>query len=251
MEEGLEALRTRIYPGRVIIVGKDASGENVVVIYAITGRSPSSQARQIVFEKNLAWVKPTDEDIIKKGSIDLLIYPAIFISQSIAVSNGKQTEAIRDRLGTSNRPAEVLRKALADWDYEPDAPTYTPRISGCVLSSDDAALSIIKRSKDGSSLREFCEFPLIPGSGKMIATYAGDNQDPLPSYPGEPADVIISTRTAQETAEMVYSAMEPVSPDKDFRVATICLFARDLEAENFSTAVINRHERKRNHGKSG
>lgn len=244
MVEGLEALSSRPYPGRVIIIGKDASGENVVVVYAIMGRSPSSQARKIVFDRKRALVKPTDEDVLKEGDISLLIYSAISISHAIAVSNGNQTDDISARLRARDHPVEVLKEALAAWDYEPDAPAYTPRISGCVLSSDNASLSIIKRAEDGSSVREFFEFPLISRRGKMIATYAGENQDPLPSYTGEPADVIIPTRTAQETAEIVYSAMGPVIPGKDFRVATTCVFSRDLGTDDFSAAVINRHERK-------
>lgn len=244
MVEGLEALSSRPYPGRIIIIGKDLLGENVVVIYAITGRSSSSQARKIVFEGNHAWVKPMDEDVVKKGDVNLLVYPAITISGGIVVSNGKQTDDISARLGFSKIPQDVLKNALSSWDYEPDAPAYTPRISGCVLDFNKAALSIIKRAEDGLSVWEFFEFPLISGRGKMITTYAGENQDPLMSFTGEPADVIIPTRTAQETAEIVYSAMKPVIPMEDFRVATACVFSRDLESDDFSTAVINRHERK-------
>jgi IMP cyclohydrolase len=244
MTEGLEALSSRLYPGRVIIIGKDVSGENVVVVYAITGRSPASQARKIIFDKKRALVKPTDENVLKKGDIDLLIYSAISISGAIAVSNGKQTDDISARLAASKSSAEVLKEALAVWDYEPDAPAYTPRISGCVLFSDSASLSIIRRAEEGSSVREFFEFPLISGRGKMITTYTGENRDPLPSFTGEPEDVIIPTRTAQETAEIIYSAMGPAIPGKDFRVATACVFSRDLGTDDFSTAVINRHERK-------
>jgi IMP cyclohydrolase len=244
MVRGLEALSSRSYPGRIIIIGKDLTDENVVVIYAITGRSSSSQARKIVFEGNHAWVKPTDEDVVKKGDVNLLIYSAITISGGIVVSNGKQTDDISARLGFSKIPQDVLKDALSSWDYEPDPPTYTPRISGCVLSSNEAALSIIRRAADGSSLRNFYAFPLIPGQGKMIATYAGENKDPLPSFASDPAVVEIQTLTAKETVEGVYTTIGPDIPGQDFRVAAACVFARDLESDDFMTAVINRHERK-------
>jgi len=49
MTKGLEKLIEKDYPGRVIIIGAEKTGKNVVVLYAITGRSPSSQARKIEF----------------------------------------------------------------------------------------------------------------------------------------------------------------------------------------------------------
>ena len=159
MSKGLKNLSSKEYPGRVIIIGQDNSGENTVVIYVITGRSPSSQARKLDYDRNTIWVKPTDKKILKKGNIDLLIYPAIFIlSQGIAVSNGKQTKDIKTCLEQSQNTAEILALALQKWSFEPDAPTYTPRISGCVLSQKRAAFSQIKRAFDGSSEKTIFEF---------------------------------------------------------------------------------------------
>jgi IMP cyclohydrolase len=241
--KGLEALQSKSYPGRIIIIGKDLSGQNVVVVYAITGRSPSSQARKIVFEDNCAWVKPTDKEILKNGNVDLLIYPAISVSRGIAVSNGKQTRDIQAQLEQCLGPVEALMNALEKWDYEPDAPAYTPRISGSVISSHKAALSIIKRSQGGSSLKIFFEFSLEPGRGKMIATYSGKNQDPLPSFEGEPEDFRFEGSSAQQTVENVYSAMNPQISSQDFRVAIACLF-QDMESGGFDIAIINKHERK-------
>lgn len=245
---GLEKLQKMEYPGRIIIIGKDISGEQVVVVYAITGRSPSSQARKIEFEANSALVKPTDEDILQTGSVDLLIYPALIVSHGITVSNGKQSTDIQKSLEKMQKPVDVLSSAMQNWDFEPDAPNFTPRISGCVCASSRAALSIVKRAQDSSSLKYYFEFPLMPGTGKMIATYTGENINPLPSFQGEPIDVKIEGQTPQAMAEQAYAAMQPDTPDKDFRVTTACVFSQDLTLDTSQVAIINRHERN-NHGK--
>ena len=135
--------------------------------------------------------------------------------------------------------------SLTKWDYEPDAPAYTPRIGGCVLPSRDAALSIIKRREDGSSQREYFEIPMVPGQARLMATYSGENRDPLPSFSGGPETVFLKERTAENTAEAVYKALKPKSKNKDFRVAVACVFAQDLIKNLYTMAIINRHERKK------
>jgi IMP cyclohydrolase len=243
MEKGLERLEAMEYPGRIIIIGKDKPGRNVVVIYAITGRSPSSQARKLVIENSAVWTKPTDETIIQKGNLDLLVYPAIWIEKGIAVSNGKQTENIKKNLSQNQSPKEILLSSLKDWDYEPDAPNFTPRISGCIISPEKAALSVIKRGSDGASVKVIFEFPLVSGNGKMIATYTGENIDPLPSFSGEPIEVGIQSQKAERVAEAIYQALNPKKPGKDFRVAVACIFSRNLAQEEFEAYIINRYER--------
>ncbi len=244
MVNGLKKLSSMEYPGRLIILGKDLFGSYVVVVYAVTGRSPSSQARKIIAKKNGAWVEPYDEMTLKRGNVDLLVYPAIQISKGIAVSNGKHTSAIRDCLAQQKNPVEVLSNALEKWDYEPDAPNYTPRISGCVIKPEKAALGIIKRAPDGSAYKKCYEISLINGKGKMIATYTGDNSNPLPSFEGEPLDVDLYEKSPAETAEAVYKALGPKNHEKDFRVSVAVLFADSREFEKHAIAIINRHERK-------
>jgi len=243
MQKGLENLEAMEYPGRVIIIGKDNSGENIIVIYAITGRSSSSQARKLIMEKGAVWTKPTDETILRRGNIDLLVYPAIYVVKGIAVSNGRQTEDIIEHLYQSQSPPEVLRSALEHWDYEPDAPNFTPRISGCILPEEKAALSIIKRASDGSSIKSIYEIPLISGRGKMITTYNGENQEPLPSFSGEPLDAGFEEQSVEDVAEAVYQALAPKKQGKDYRVAVACLFSKDLAENEYEVHIINRHER--------
>lgn len=242
MSKDFSNLRDKEYPGRLIIMGRDLSDKSAIVIYAITGRSASSRARRINLTAQGAWVEPTDEMILKQGNRELLIYPAILFGHGLAVSNGKQTLDIQNHLSPDRDPVDILSSALIHWEYEPDAPAFTPRISGCVLPDGRAALSIIKRCEDGSSSKRYFNLPMLPGEGKMILTYSGANRDPLPSFNGEPQDVRLICDTAEETAKAVYSALRPEKQQKDFRVAVVCVFAREQTTTDFSMSVINRSE---------
>ncbi len=243
MAQGFESLSAKEYPGRIIIIGRDMTGKKEVVIYAITGRSPSSQARKVELKDDAIWAKPTDEKTLQKGNIDLLIYPAILLANGIAVSNGKQTTDIKTCLGQSQSPEGVLELALDKWDYEPDEPIFTPRISGCVLPQKKAALSIIKRAQDGSSIRNIFEIPLKAGKGKMISTYEGEDKDPPPAFKGEPIDVEIKEKKAVDVAEAVYDALEPRLGKKDYRVSVVCVFSGNMNLNEHEIYIINKHER--------
>lgn len=232
------------YPGRLIIIGKSRSAGKVVVAYAITGRSPSSQARKILFEGATAWVRPTDEDILKQGKPDLLIYPAIRLAMGIAVGNGRQTQSVHDAMSAGADAAAVLAAAHAGWDFEPDAPNYTPRISGCVMSENRAALGIIKRSPGGEVVRHYYDFPLSPGEGYLIATYSGENRAPLPSFEGNPLPVKIDAPDAAAAAGELYAALAPEAGAADFRVSAVCIFAAGKAFGDVQIGIVNRHEEK-------
>lgn len=251
MTKGLEAIANMEYPGRMIIIGRDAAGENNVVVYAITGRSASSQARkmEIDAEKNeMILVKPTNEEELKKGNPDLLVYKAMFMRGGIAVSNGKQTEDIIANYCADRNPIKVITDALSlyrKWEYEPDAPHFTPRIGGIVTpESESAVLAILKRAENSGVIRNLYEFPLISGKGKMIATYAGKNENPLPSFEGEPLDVKLEGKNPEEVAEAVYKALGPkIMPREtpDFRVSVAAVFGnKNGEVKHH---IINRCER--------
>jgi IMP cyclohydrolase len=231
------------YPGRLIAVGTAAGGPNVI-IYAITGRSPSSQARKLVHRDGGVWVQPTDEATLKQGNVDLLVYPAVLVGKAgIAVSNGKQTADIRDRLKPGVGPVAVLSEALAGWDFEPDAPIFTPRISGC-LTEAAAALSVLRRGPSGETLRNYYETGLkVAGEGRLVSTYEGPNADPLPVFCGEPRFLDIPGATAAEAAEAVYAGLGPVAQARDFRVAVACLFVPRGDTGRAEVHIINRHER--------
>ncbi|KPL17935.1 MAG: hypothetical protein AMJ92_10290 [candidate division Zixibacteria bacterium SM23_81] len=252
---GLEALAGMEYPGRVIIMGRDPSGDHGVVVYAITGRSPSSQARRLIYDgQETVRSQGTDPEGIKEGNERLLIYNCIRkFPDGLAVSNGTQTDLIletiedlRDR-GLHLAPTEILQRAFARphvmagidlTSYEPDEPTFTTRISGCLMNG--AALSMAKRAPDGTTEREYFEVPLSPGEGKLITTYAGANVDPLPSFRGEPLSVQLEGRSAEEQAEAIYNCLAPKDPQKDFRVAVAVAFSH-LRTSQMEVSIINRH----------
>ncbi len=232
------------YPGRLIGLGANAAGTSAVIVYAITGRSPSSQARKLVFRDNGIWVRPTDEAVLKTGNVDLLVYPAILFDEAgIAVSNGKQTADVRGALGSGLTPAAGLAKSLEKWDYEPDSPIFTPRISGAVVANK-AGLSVIRRGGAGESLRSFFEFPMTAQAPlRIISTYLGPNRDPLPCFEGEPRLTGPAAGIAREMAERVYADLGPKGDGKDFRVAVACVFATIGRPSQYELHIINRHER--------
>jgi IMP cyclohydrolase len=238
------ALSALEYPGRMIVIGAPAGGGKAVIVYAITGRSPSSQARRLVHRANGVWVEPTDEATLKTGNVDLLVYPALLFAKDdgIAVSNGKQTADVRDRLRAGLDPVGTLAAALAGWDFEPDRPIFTPRISGC-LTAAAAGLSVVRRGPSGETLRNFFEVRLRPGEGRLVSTYEGPNADPLPVFCGEPRFVDLPGASASETAAAFYRELGPPPGGKDFRVAVACVFADPSAPGRPDVHIINRVER--------
>lgn len=244
MDPRTTTLATLEYPGRCIALGRAPRGGKAVIVYAITGRSPSSQARRLVFRDAGIWVEPTDEGVLKKGNVDLLVYPAaLFGQRGIAVSNGRQTGDVLDRLSAGGNPVAALAAALERWDYEPDAPIYTPRISGC-LCAGKAGLSLVRRGPDGTTLRSYFDAPLsAPGRAWLVSTYLGPNRDPLPPFEGEPREIVLTGATARETAGAVYEALAPRQGQPDFRVAVAVVYASPDAPADLEYHISNRHER--------
>lgn len=101
------------------------------------------------------------------------------------VSNGDQTDTISGAL----RSGLVFGNAMQRRVYEPDAPNFTPRISGvCSPRSPTLAeIAILKRSEWGDDcIRSFHRYDELPaGFGYCVTTYLGDG-NPLPAFRGEP-----------------------------------------------------------------
>jgi IMP cyclohydrolase len=232
------------YPGRFIIIGLSSDGTGEIVVYGITGRSPSSQARKLVREDDVISVQPTDEALVKEGRADLLIYPAILHSNcdGIAVSNGKQTTPVSQACfkHDTGHALENLAAVHKQWSYEPDTPNFTPRISGMLYYGPrSAALGIIKREGGDVPVRHYFEVPLLPGKGKLISTYTGENVNPLQSFHGEPRDVDLPYDSSAETAQAVYTAIAPLDPRRDYRVAVAVVLCR-FDGPWKDVAIINR-----------
>jgi len=158
----------------------------MVQIYWIMGRSPNSRNR--VFEAQLGLLRTSAADPAKVSDPSLIIYNAMReLKDLYIVSNGDQTDTVYQTLTHGG----TFEQALATRNHEPDAPNFTPRISGLFdLRSGKpiAKLSIIKASPFGpqTSIRAYYQIDAFtPGFGHCITTYQGDG-NPLPPFEGEP-----------------------------------------------------------------
>jgi hypothetical protein len=73
--------------------------------------------------------------------------------------------------------------------HEPDAPNFTPRISGIVQRKESSmSLAIISKidfSDEQSEHHYYRYTDIAPGYGYCLTTYMGDG-NPLPSFQGDP-----------------------------------------------------------------
>jgi IMP cyclohydrolase len=173
-------------PGRGLIIGKSDDNQNWVLIYWIMGRSPNSRNRRFISEGGILRTEPIDFSKIKDPS--LIIYEAMLeLPGKYIVSNGDQTRTIYEGIQKGMPFAETL----AEREREPDAPNFTPRISGMLSLTDDKGnifLSILKANPmDTAYTDRFYYQPSLPheGYGFGLTTYQGDG-DPLPSFAGDP-----------------------------------------------------------------
>jgi len=186
-----QELQNNSYPGRGIILGHSANGKYAVAAYFIMGRSENSRNRIFVADGLNLKTKAYDES--KCTDPSLIIYsPVRVLGNKTIVTNGDQTDTIYEAMDHQFTFEQGLRARK----FEPDAPNYTPRISGiihCEKGSFNYALSILKSAEgDPSSCQRFTytyENP-IAGQGHFIHTYVGDG-NPLPSFVGEPKLVSI------------------------------------------------------------
>ena len=251
MSEHLAALRSMTYPGRVIMIGSGPVPGLAIVLYAITGRSPSSQARRLRLEGQSIWTEPVDEETLRQGNPELLVYRALAFESGIAVSNGRQTDDVAAALsehGADADPLPLLAEALRRWEFEPDAPHFTPRISGCLQPGGRAGLSLIRRGGTGAAERAAFSWEIEPGRGRLIATYEGFEANPLPTFAGAPLAVALPWRDARSTAEAAFEAMAPAAPGKDYRVSVACLAAKTSDLSAAEVHIINHRERNSRNG---
>jgi IMP cyclohydrolase len=220
------------YPGRGIIIGRSADGRSAVIAYWIMGRSVNSRNR--VFTKTDDGIRTEAFDASKMSDPSLIIYhPVRVFEDKTIVTNGDQTDTILQSL----KAGHCFRHALAQREFEPDEPNYTPRISGIVDGNGDYKLSILK-SNDGdpkSCLRYFFEYGAPhAGEGHFISTYMGDGK-PLPSFEGEPMKVALSGDIG-EFGDMLWSSL-----NEDNKVS---LFVRyiDIATGKAESRIYNKNK---------
>jgi len=229
-----ELLRSNPYPGRGIVIGCSEDGKRSVIIYFIMGRSENSRNR--IFERTEDGIRTAAHDPAKMTDPSLIIYhPVREVGEMTIVTNGDQTDTILNHLNHDSG----FHAALQLREFEPDAPNYTPRISGLVEPTGGYALSILK-AVEGNQYhcqRNFYEYSMpMPGLGHFISTYETDG-DPLPSFSGEPIPVNITDSCGLEAFSMeIWNALSEENK--------VSLYARerDIMSGEVNDLIINKHD---------
>ncbi|MCD8104277.1 MAG: IMP cyclohydrolase [Lachnospiraceae bacterium] len=170
-------LRSNSYPGRGIVIGRTRDGAKAVAAYFIMGRSQNSRNR--IFAADGEGIRTQAFDESKMEDPSLIIYaPVRVLGNQTIVTNGDQTDTIYEGILSG----KTFEQSLRCREFEPDAPNYTPRISG-ILQIENGhfsyAMSILK-SADGNpeacSRYTFTYDSAVAGEGRFIHTYLGDVQ---------------------------------------------------------------------------
>lgn len=175
------------YPGRGIVLGLTADGKKSALAYFIMGRSENSRNR--IFTETPDGIRTEAFDPAKLADPSLIIYhPVRFLGRGVIVTNGDQTDTIRDYL----ERGLTFEQALSTREFEPDGPNWTPRISGLLSPDGSYKLSILKSADAGGTAcaRYTFAYPGVKGVGHFIHTYMTDG-DPIPTFTGEPERVSI------------------------------------------------------------
>ncbi len=227
-------LRSNSYPGRGIVIGKSADGKYAVTAYFIMGRSQNSRNR--VFVEDGQGIRTQAFDPSKLQDPSLIIYaPVRVLGNKTIVTNGDQTDTIYELMNKQF----TFEQALRTREFEPDAPNYTPRISGIMKVDKEYnyALSILKSADgDPSSCQRFTFSYNNPqnGTGHFIHTYMGDGS-PLPSFKGEPKSVEISG-DIDEFTENVWTSL-----NEDNKVSLFTRFI-NIETGEYETRIVNKNK---------
>lgn len=207
-EANAELLTGNRYPGRGIIIGMTPDGTRLVQVYWIMGRSENSRNRIFVQEPDGS-VRTEARDPAKLTDPSLIIYyPVRVAGGAHIVTNGDQTDTIAEAVTKGGTFEDALRTRT----FEPDAPNFTPRISGIVQPGDKSAaykLAILKSNRGNEALtqRHFFTYEQpLAGFGHLIHTYQGDG-NPLPSFEGEPKLVPLFD-DAEQTLEYYWKRLD-------------------------------------------
>lgn len=152
------------------------------------------------------------------------------------VTNGDQTDTIYELMDKQ----QTFEQSLRTREFEPDAPNYTPRISGILHVGDGSynyAMSILKSSNGNPKSCNRYTFAYEnpeAGEGHFIHTYMGDG-NPLPSFEGEPKLVGIEG-TITEFAQKVWDSLNEENK--------VSLFVRYIEIETgkYESVIINKNK---------
>ncbi len=229
-----EELAGNSYPGRGIVIGKSKDGRYAVTAYFIMGRSENSRNR--VFVEDGEGIRTQAFDPSKLSDPSLIIYaPVRVLGNKTIVTNGDQTDTIYELMDKQ----QTFEQALRTREFEPDAPNYTPRISGVMKVEEGTyhyAMSILKSNNGNPAACNRYTFTYenpIAGEAHFIHTYMGDG-NPLPSFEGEPKRVELEGDIDAFTA-MVWENLNEENK--------VSLFVRyiDIATGEYETRIVNKN----------
>lgn len=230
-----QELKSNSYPGRGIILGKSPDGKKAVAAYFIMGRSENSRNR--IFVEDGEGIRTQAFDPSKLTDPSLIIYaPVRVLGNKTIVTNGDQTDTIYEGMDRQL----TFEQSLRTREFEPDAPNYTPRISGIMHIENGTynyAMSILKSnngSPDGCSRYTFAYENPAAGEGHFIHTYMCDG-NPLPSFEGEPKLIGVSDDIESFT-ELLWNSLNEENK--------VSLFVRyiDIETGSCETKIVNKNQ---------
>ena len=223
------------YPGRGIVIGKSADGKYAVTAYFIMGRSENCRNR--VFVEDGEGIRTQAFDPSKLSDPSLIIYaPVRVLGNKTIVTNGDQTDTIYELMDKQ----QTFEQALRTREFEPDAPNYTPRISGIMHIENGTynyAMSILKSNNgnpDACNRYTFAYQNPVAGEAHFIHTYMGDG-NPLPSFEGEPKLVELDGDIDSFT-KLVWENLNEENK--------VSLFVRYIEIETgkYETRIVNKNQ---------
>ena len=229
-----DILKNNEYAGRGIIIGTSPDGKSAVCAYFIMGRSENSRNR--VFVRDGEKLKTEPFDASKVSDPSLIIYNAVRKSENnLIVTNGDQTDTVYNLMGKGKGFYEALKTR----EFEPDAPNFTPRISGILYLKNgfNYEMSILKSIDENGTdcCRYVFSYPSVAGLGHFIHTY-NCNGDPLPTFTGEPHRIDIKN-DIEEFANEIWENLNGENK--------ISLYVRytDIETGKYTDKIINKNGR--------
>lgn len=223
------------YPGRGIVIGKSEDGKYAVAAYFIMGRSTNSRNR--IFVQDGEGIRTQAFDPAKLSDPSLIIYaPVRVLGNKTIVTNGDQTDTVYEAMDKQ----QTFEQSLRGREFEPDAPNFTPRISGIMHIENGTynyAMSILKSNNgnpDACSRYTFAYENPQNGEGHFIHTYMGDG-NPLPSFEGEPEWVKIEG-TIDEFTNKVWNSLNEENK--------VSLFVRYIEIATgkYESRIVNKNQ---------
>ena len=221
------------YVGRGIVIGKSLDGKKAAAAYFIMGRSANSRNRVFTVKNGEVFTEPFDASKVEDPS--LIIYAALRkFENKLIVTNGDQTDTIYDGIVTGKSFSESLESR----EFEPDAPNFTPRISGMLTFGENNfkyEMSILKSlDENGSDCARYTfSYPSKSGLGHFIHTYVTDG-NPIPTFQGEPERVTIPD-SIDEFADEIWNYL-----DENNKISLYVRYT-DLTDGSYEEKLINKN----------